>query len=447
MPTKEDYYLEYIRRDSYRTMRYLGEFDYVQLHQEWHDLLNTIPQFALKAPTGHAKTTNFIFHCSWYIGVNYNDPNLMIGFFANKFNEAKFRIETISKIIMSDRYKKLFPWVKPDRNSFNKEYLRFFTKNISKDPQLHGMSFDSEWTGVRIKKAYMDDVVGYKTARQQETQRMYKSKYDTDLQNRLLPDASLNYIYTPWTKNDLSAHIEKNKLLPVYMYSYRNYEKDGKLLWASYWTKEAIEKKKNEKPLAWKQGNLLIPITSEEQEIFDLETFIFISNILISENKRPTCALDLATGRYEESGGKLDRSCLTIGYDFKEFKYIHVIKLIDEKVGELVKMLDAYDKRFNFAEIVFESNAFQWVFGDLLPEHLKRKCKASPTTSNKYDINTGLEAFAEQIKNGKIKFNSKISQEIRDEFDLYPYGDHDDSVMSSWIWWANMCSFNEGRIF
>ncbi len=443
----EEAALEYIRRDSYRSMRYLGGFDYVQMHQEWHNLLNTVPEFALKASTGHAKTTNFLYHCAWNIGVNYDDPDLMIAFFANKFTEAKFRVETIAKIVTSEKYKKLFPWVKPDKNSFNKEYLRFHTKHASKDPQLHGMSFDSEWTGVRVKWAYMDDVVGYKAAREREKQKMYINKFETDLQERLLPDPHLPYIYTPWTKTDLSAHIEKEKLLPVYMYSYRNYEKDGKLLWPSYWTKEAIEKKKNEKPLAWKHGNLLIPLTSEEQEIFDIDSFVFVSNIMLSDFLRPTLGVDLATGRYEESGGKLDRSALTMGFDFRDFKYIHLIKLVDEKVGQLVKIIDDYDQKYNFAEIVFESNAFQYVFGDLLPPHLKRKCKASPTTSNKYDINTGLEAFAEQIKNQKVKFNSDISQEVRDEFELYPFGHHDDAVMSAWIWWSNMCNFQEGRIF
>ena len=111
------------------------------------------------------------------------------------------------------------------------------------------------------------------------------------------------------------------------------------------------------------------PLTADNQpssfnerpirQIFDIDTFEFVSNILLGSHLRPTCGIDLATGRYEESGGKLDRSAITIGFDFRDYKYIHAIELIDEKIGQLVKLVSDYDRKYNFAEIVFESNAFQ----------------------------------------------------------------------------------------
>jgi len=441
MPSREDYILEAIRRDSYATMRYLGDFPFVPLHKEWHDLLNTIPRFALKAPTGHAKTTNFIYYIAWLIGKQYHDPNLFIVLFCCNFREAKFRVQAVGEIINSEKYKKLFDWVKPDKNNFNKEYLKFHTNYARKDPQLLGLGYDSSWTGIRMSRGFMDDVVDFKTAFQYDTQQKYIRTFKTDLKNRMIPGAGLCYVYTPITKTDLSAEIEEEKLLPVHSYDYRNYENDGKLLWEDYWTREAIEKKRDEEPLAWSQGNLLIPLTSDERLIFSDGDFHFMANMKI-DDKRPQFALDLATG----SG--LDDSCISIGYDFTEFKYFHDIILVDLKIKDLVNLLINLDLKYNPSKIYFESNAFQKVFGDLLPRNLMYKSEGSHTSkTKKEDVHTGLGAFAAQIANRKVIFNESISEVVIKQFISYPFVGKDDAVMSAWILWENICNVNEGRIF
>ena len=450
--TKEEALFELIRRDSYASMKFLGGFDHVPLHQEWHWLLLNIPEFMLLAPRGHAKTENQIYFIAWLIGRTRG--NVSIKLFCCNGRESAKRMLAIGQIMKTAKYRMLFPWIKPDNNNWNKTSLRVISDDVTKDPQLEGLGFESSWTGSRAEWVFCDDVVDFESSLSMDTQDDYEAKYDSDLDNIRVPNSHLCYIATPWTITDLTIRLKDptvgnnigRKPLPVYQWDYMNYEQDGKLLWDTYWTKEAIEKKR-ENPHAWKQGFKLIPLTSDLKRIFFREYFEFIEPLKL-DGKRPSFAIDLATGtdknKIRKSKNKKCNSSIAIGYDLKDYKYFHEIIIMDLRIKDLLEKVEILDNRFNPHKIYFESNAFQDVFGDLLPDKLRFKSEGSPTTqSRKESVETGLEAFSGQIENRKVKFNKYISEDVIKEFIQYPFGKNDDSVMSSWMLWENMCNFIE----
>jgi len=439
MPSQEEIILAAIRNDSYATMKYLGGFDHVPMHRDWHTIWNHDRRSAIEAPVGHSKSYNFVYHVAWKIGFYYFRPYLWIKYFTNSFTNSKFRVNMIADIINTYEYNTLFPWVKPDKKSYNKEYLDFIRPYRAIEPVLRAVGFEAKITGTRTTDLYCDDVVDFENAISVPISEYQIQKFNTDFLNRLMPEAWLGCIYTTFTNWDLNADIERNNRLPVHKWNYRNYEKDGKLLMPKFWTKEAIERKRIEEPEAWKQGFLLMPLSSDMVQIFFREDFHFVENYNIS-SCIPDIALDIATG----TTGRDDLS-YAISYNFGDLKYFHDIQIMNVKIDVFLECIEKLDTQFNFGIIWYESNAVQKIIGDILPRNIKFKGQPTFTSlSKKMDVNTGMKAMAAAIRNRKIIFNKTISDEIIKQFVVYGLGSgKDDAVMSSWMVWENQCNKKE----
>lgn len=430
----EELELENVRRDSYATMLYLTGNKYEPMHDEWHRNWKNNRLSATEAAVGHLKTTNVVYDIVHTIGYEYFNKFLTLKIFTSSLKNSMDRVKMAREIINTPEYKYLFPHVKPDPKSFGSQQLNFIRPfTIQQNAVLEGLGFEGKWTGIRGTKMYCDDITDFEIAISIAESDKQIKKFETDLFNRLMSESRLIMIYTPQTEWDLSQHIKNKKLMPIFSYNYMNFDNDRKSLLPSIWTPEALEKKKNEMPEAWKVGNLLIPIHSEAMRIFFREDFYLIDPPNFNA-KRPDLSLDFATG----SG--LDNQSYAIIFNLGDLKYFHDIQTFDVKMDLFFNIIDDLDKQYNFGKIYFESNATQKSFGDLFPKSFKYKTKGNPTTkSKKEDLQLGLRAMAGQMRNRKIAFNKHIKEHIIKEFISYPFQTKDDAVMSAWMGWYAEC--------
>lgn len=108
----------------------------------------------------------------------------------------------------------------------------------------------------------------------------------------------------------------------------------------------------------------------------------------------------------------------------------------------IVEELERCVRDYRLDYIIMEKVSFtEWLEGDPVYQELKKKVRIIPHTTgkNKGDPERGIESMSREIEMGRIRLpygddkGKRMSQLFEDEANVWPFGDHDDVLMTGWF--------------
>ncbi len=95
--------------------------------------------------------------------------------------------------------------------------------------------------------------------------------------------------------------------------------------------------------------------------------------------------------------------------------------------ADLVALIDAFDRQWNPAVILFETNAAFLGIKDLLARHARFGPKLKSVTQSA-DKGSRVAAFSVAVENGafRLKADADEQRELFEQMTTFPFGEHDD---------------------
>jgi len=246
-------------------------FQQGQIHREWQGLvpLQGPSRTLIIAPRGHGKTEQMsIGRVIWEIGRNHE---LLVKVVMGKDEYASALVSSIGEHITDNpRVRNVFPSLKPHTfRSWKTHRLYVERESHSKDPTVEAGAILASGVSGRSNLLVFDDVVTPKNAIfQPALQTHVRAQYRDAWLNTLLPDGRIVYIATPWTENDLTCTLEKQKGWNVWK---RPAIFNGEAIWP-VWSIAALENRRQEiaNDRAFNQQYLL-QMFLENERVFSFE--------------------------------------------------------------------------------------------------------------------------------------------------------------------------------
>lgn len=108
----------------------------------------------------------------------------------------------------------------------------------------------------------------------------------------------------------------------------------------------------------------------------------------------------------------------------------------------IVEELERCIRDYRLDYVLMERVSFtEWLEGDPLYQELKQKVRILPHTTgkNKGDPNMGVESLSREVEMARLSLpygdenGRRMSKLLEDEMNVWPFGDHDDILMSTWF--------------
>jgi predicted phage terminase large subunit-like protein len=119
---------------------------------------------------------------------------------------------------------------------------------------------------------------------------------------------------------------------------------------------------------------------------------------------------------------------------------------------DLVQLIDAFDREWNPAVILFESNAAFLGIKDLLARHARFGPKLKSVTQSA-DKGARAAAFSVAVENGAFRLKGEVGavdpgqRELFDEMTTFPFGEHDDLLDAAATGTAFLLDRREPRVW
>ncbi len=232
----------------------------------------------------------------------------------------------------------------------------------------------------------------------------------------------------PWHADDLNARLKK--MSNVYRLFQRPIGSECESIWPEKWPTERLRERMSEIGSAsFARGYRLVPIVEDETPI-RAEWLRFWTDP--SEYDMLVLSVDPAVS----TSTKADRSALvllgrcstaTAGVE------IRVLASTARRVAapDLLSLIETFDREYNPAVILFESNAAFQGIKDFLVTQAPFGAKIKGVTQST-DKHSRVAAFSVAVENGAFRLRAEdgavdsAQRELFDEMTTFPFGEHDD---------------------
>lgn len=225
----------------------------------------------------------------------------------------------------------------------------------------------------------------------------------------------------------LMHEVEENTLKRWIAVRLSCYKPDGNPLWPEYWSKEALEEKREQlgfEVFSTEYGNE--PLSDEERIIKPhwIESYWYVlSERPPLENLRIFCGVDPATGKHDGSAIEV------IGVDKQGviWDLEHWNKVCSETV--LCNQLILFRKKYKFELIAWEEVAFSGIYGNYIMKLAAEKNVYLPIkklTTRGLSKEARIRSISPLLENGIVRIRKEGSKELRDQLTQFPKGAFDD---------------------
>jgi len=218
--------------------KYVNGWAFEPRHTLWAEIIKNNRKACLVAPPGTGKTRTLVSIVEWYVG---QTPDMAWLYVSNTAEQAKKQVGTIGSVLISDRYKKVFPTIKQtDRWSTNNIYidrsgmLREFRPEAT--VSAFGI-FPGTYQGLHVDGIVIDDPTDQQDVFSPGVMQTQKDLLKGVLYDRLAENGFLYIILTRWGDDDLIQTITEDLRIPIFTFPI---VRDDEYPWRSKYLIEGI---------------------------------------------------------------------------------------------------------------------------------------------------------------------------------------------------------------
>ena len=252
-------FIDACRADPNPFIEYVLDVKQAPVHEDLQDFYTEHNDCGAGLSRGHGKTVQTITRTAWDIG---KDPSERIKYIQQNKDEAAKSVGMCKTIIESDRFRDVFPDIKPDATKWGTMAFRVVNDGLHRDSTLEGAGIFGH-AGGRASMIVYDDICDLENAIRQPSMRsQVKEAVANTWSKMLVGKRKVRRVFTPWHVADIGA--EWRKQLGA----------DGRLFWRpcigfespwpEFWTEERLRFENSEHgPVSYARAYLLEPVSAE----------------------------------------------------------------------------------------------------------------------------------------------------------------------------------------
>ena len=295
-------------------------------------------------------------------------------------------------------------------------------------PSVAAFGVGAGRTGTRADLLVCDDVVDVRAMHSRADRDRVADYFTNHLMNLLEPDGRFWGLCTPWHADDLNSRLKKTGAYPLFREAVGP---DFEPVWPAKWPAGRLQARKEEIGSAsFARGYRLVPIAAEETPIraawvrfwserADYDAVLLSVDPAVGTSAKADCSALVVLARTAAPGAP----------------EIRVLASAARRVAapDLVGLIDAFDRAWNPAVILFESNAAFGGIKDFLTRDARFGPKIKGVTQTK-DKGSRVAAFSLAVENGAFRLKGDAGvvdagqRELYDEMTTFPFGEHDDLI-------------------
>ncbi len=415
-------------------------------HRELQDFLSQHSKALVELPRDHGKSFQVCCRVLWELGKN---PDLRVKIVcateAVAHERSRFLRDSISR---NDRVRTAFPTLRSGRPWSSREFT-LTTAPPKIGPSVAAFGIGTGCTGTRADLLICDDVVDVRALHSRAERERVAAYFTNNLMNLLEPDGRFWGLCTPWHSDDLNARLKKSGAYAIFR---RAIGPDLEPLWPEKWPTQRLQTRLEEIGSAsFARGYRLLPVATEETLIRPNWVRCWCEP---AEYDSIVVAVDPAVS----TTAGADRSALVVlgrTSTRRSVVEIHVLACAARRVAapELLQLIDAFDRAWNPAVILFETNAAFRGLKDLFTRQTRFGPKLLAVTQST-DKASRIAAFSVAVENGSFRLKQDRGtmvdvgqRELYDEMLSFPFGEHDDLLDAAAMGAAFLLDRREPRIW
>lgn len=414
------------------------------VHRAMQAHLTTHPRALVEMPRDHGKSFQVCCRVLWELG---KEPGLRVKIVcathAVAAERSRFLMDTLT---LNAAVRKVFPKLRASKPwTVRALTVRRDAQTIGPSVAAFGIGAGS--TGTRADLLVCDDIVDVRCLHSKTARDRVSDYFTNNLMNLLEPDGRLWGLCTPWHSDDLNARLKKNTAYPLFRQAIGpNFEP----VWPERWPEEALRARLAEIGTAsFARGYRLVPIAEDETPIRPTWVRFWTEPgeydlLLLSVD--PAVSV---SARADRSGlvllGRTPGPCAP---------QIHVLAAVARRVAapDLKALIDQFDRRYNPAVILFESNAAFRGLKDTFAADARFGPKLKSVTQS-VDKGARVAAFSVAVESGAFRLHGEggvvdaAQRELYDEMTTFPFGEHDDLLDAAATGAAYLLDRREPRVW
>ncbi|WP_439626103.1 hypothetical protein [Gemmata sp.] len=400
------------------------------VHEEVQAFLSAHRMALIELPRDHGKSFQVCGRLLWELG---RDPGLRVkvvcateGVAAER---SRFLRDAIAKNPIIGR---VFPHLRPG-SPWTAAAFAVERPAEAIGPSVAAFGVGAGATGTRADLLVCDDVVDVRSLHSRAERARTADFFTNNLMNLLEPDGRCWGLCTPWHPDDLNARLKANPAFAVFR---RAIGPDFEPVWPAKWPAEKLRERRAEIGAAsFARGYHLLPVAEGETPVrpewVRLWTEPAVCETVVLSVDPAVSARPTADRSALVVLGRVTREALTLGS--RPATEVRVLASTARRVPapELVALIDALDRQWNPAVILFESNAAFLGIKDLLVRHARFGPRVKGV-SQSADKAARVAAFSVAVENGGFRLQGERDaidagqRELFDEMTAFPFGDRDD---------------------
>ncbi len=443
------------------------------VHAELQQFLSDHPKALVELPRDHGKSFQLCCRVLWELG---RDPGLRIKIVCATDTVAAERSRFLrDSINQNAALRKALPQLRRG-HPWAAEGFTISRPANAIGPSVAAFGVGAGSTGTRADLLICDDVVDVRALHSRAERDRVSDFFTNNLMNLLEPHGRFWGLCTPWHSDDLNARLKKNGAYALFR---RAIGPNLEPVWAEKWPPERLRARKAEIGSAsFARGYRLVPIADEETPIraawvrfwsepADYDTVLLSVDPAVSSSAKADCSALAVLGRVAgrplpltpspKKGGGVDQSPSLLrggvgeGFCAPE---VRVLACTARRVPapELVALIDTFDRLWNPAVILFETNAAFLGIKDLLARHTRFGPKLKSVTQSA-DKGSRVSAFSVAVENGAFRLLGDggvvdVGQrELFEQMTTFPFGEHDDLLDAAATGCAYLLDRREPRVW
>lgn len=395
-----------------------------EVHRKLQEHLDEHPKALIELPRDHGKSFQVCCRVLWELGKN---PGLRVKIVcataAVAAERSRFLRDTISQ---NAAVRKALPALRAGKPWADRAFtIQRTSQTIGPSVAAFGVGAGS--TGTRADLLVCDDLVDVRAIHSRAERDRVADYFTNNLMNLLEPDGRFWGLCTPWHADDLNARLKKNEAYKTFR---RAVGPEFEPVWPEKWPAERLRERLAEVgSSSFARGYRLVPVTEEETPIrpawvrfwvepAECNAVVLSVDPAVSTSAKADRSALVLLGRTSTSGGAVE---------------VRVLACAARRVSapDLMALIDAFDREWNPAVILFESNAAFQGIKELLARHARFGPKLKGVNQSA-DKGSRAAAFSVAVENGAFRLKGDGGAvdagqgELFDEMTTFPFGEHDD---------------------
>jgi hypothetical protein len=406
------------------------------VHCELQKFLTEHRHALVELPRDHGKSFQVCGRVLWELGRN---PALRVKIVCATDAVAAERSRFLRDAITNNtRLRDVFPDLRPGE-PWGANAFTVARPADAMGPSVAAFGVGAGSTGTRADLLICDDVVDVRSLHSKAERDRAAEYFANNLMNLLEPDGRFWGLFTPWHLDDLNARLKRNTAYALFR---RAVGADFEPVWEAKWPAEKLRARKAAIGSAsFARGYQLVPVADEDTPVrpawvrfwaepAECDTVILSVDPAVSAAATADRSALVVLGRVSGEPG-VSTPGFTPGA--RPATEVRVLACAARRVPapELVGLIDAFDREWNPAVILFESNAAFQGIKDLLTRHTRFGPKLKGVTQTA-DKAARVAAFSVAVENGSFRLKGDgpgpdpAQRELFEEMTTFPFGARDD---------------------